>query len=206
MNNKRLIASKLLEKGAVKLSPSRSFVWASGIKSPIYCDNRKLLSYPDVRKMVAAEFADIIKQKYPTADVIAGVATGAIAWGILTAEILNKPFIYVRSQQKKHGLGNRIEGDVQENSSCVVIEDLVSTGGSSISAVNALHDANINVKGMLALFSYDLPVSKKNFNAKNCELTTLTNFDILLEEATGREYINDNERKDILNWRNEQKV
>ena len=200
-NEQVQLAAKLLEKNAVKLNPARTFVWASGIKSPIYCDNRKLLSYSDVRKIVAKAFASKIKEKYSDVEIIAGVATGAIAWGILVAEILEKPFIYIRSQQKKHGLGNRIEGEIGNCRKVVVIEDLISTGGSSLSAVKALRESDIEVLGMMALFSYGLPVAKRNFETENCELTTLTNFEVLLQEAKNKGYITLAESMDILDWK-----
>lgn len=205
MMNVKTVAKELLNKNAVKLSPDYSFVWASGIKAPIYCDNRKLLSYPSTRRNLADAFSEIIREKYPAADVIAGVATGAIAWGVLVAEILEKPFIYVRPQKKSHGLGNLIEGELPTGKSVLVIEDLISTGGSSLRAVEALREQSADVLGMLALFSYNLPVARKNFKAASCDLTTLSNFDVLLSQAVRDELISKSESEQILNWREEQR-
>jgi orotate phosphoribosyltransferase len=198
------VAGELLDKKAVKLSAEYSFVWASGIKAPIYCDNRKLLSYPETRRNLVNAFAELISEKYPKADVIAGVATGAIAWGVLVAEILEKPFVYVRPQKKMHGLGNQIEGELPTGSSVLVIEDLVSTGGSSLRAVDALREQSAEVLGMLALFSYNLPVADNNFKAASCSITTLSDFDVLLKQAVRDELISETDLKTMINWRNKQ--
>jgi len=198
------VAGELLDKKAVKLSAEYSFVWASGIKAPIYCDNRKLLSYPETRRNLVNAFAELISEKYPKADVIAGVATGAIAWGVLVAEILEKPFVYVRPQKKMHGLGNQIEGELPTGSSVLVIEDLVSTGGSSLRAVDALREQSAEVLGMLALFSYNLPVADNNFKAASCSITALSDFDVLLKQAVRDELISETDLKTMINWRNKQ--
>ncbi|MEA2041020.1 MAG: orotate phosphoribosyltransferase [Bacteroidota bacterium] len=194
----------LLAKKAVKLSPDKGFTWASGIKSPIYCDNRKLLSYPKVRSQITKTFANYIRKNFPAVDVIAGVATGAIAWGVLVAQELEKSFIYVRSNAKAHGLANRIEGEYKAGDVCLVIEDLVSTGGSSLEAVKALREEGMGVKEMMALFSYDLPVSKINFETAECQLTTLTNFEDLLQTAEKTGYIKKPEKHGILEWQKKQ--
>jgi orotate phosphoribosyltransferase len=204
MMNVQTVAKELLIKNAVKLSPDYSFTWASGIKAPIYCDNRKLLSYPDLRRNLANAFAELVGEKYPETEIVAGVATGAIAWGLLVADILEKPFVYVRPQKKSHGLGNRIEGVLPEGSAVLVIEDLVSTGGSSLSAVEALRDESAKVLGMLALFSYNLPVAQKNFRAASCNIDTLSNFDVLLGQAVGDDIISEAQANKMLNWRDKQ--
>ena len=155
------IAGSLLQIKAIKLNPTNHFTWASGWYSPIYCDNRKILSYPAVRKQVYEAFADLVAEKYPEAEVLAGVATGAIAHGVLVAEKMGKPFIYVRSAPKSHGLTNQVEGEVKPGSKVVVIEDLVSTGGSSLSAVDALKKAGCDVLGMVAIFTYGFPTAEQ---------------------------------------------
>lgn len=194
-------AYKLLKIKAVKLSSGNLFTWASGIKSPVYCDNRKILSFPETRNYIKKQFAEMIKIKYPDADVIAGVATGAIAIGVLIADILDKPFIYVRSAAKKHGLSNRIEGVLKKNDKVVVIEDLISTGKSSLDAVNVIKEKGNKVLGMCAIFSYKLPVADKNFREADCELTTLSDFDILSRLAFDNDYISEKELEIIKNWK-----
>jgi len=196
-----LISEKLLQIKAIKLQPANPFTWASGWKSPIYCDNRKTLSYPDIRKLIANSFAEIIKQKYKDVDVIAGVATGAIAIGVLVAEILNLPFIYVRSSSKGHGLQNQIEGVYVKNQKVVVIEDLVSTGGSSLKAVDALRSSELNVLGMLAIFTYGFKQAENNFALNNCELTTLSNYNSLINIAIKTNYIDKDFLPTLEKWR-----
>ncbi|MDL2230758.1 orotate phosphoribosyltransferase, partial [Alistipes sp. OttesenSCG-928-L06] len=161
------IAKSLLQIKAIKLNPASPFTWASGWNSPIYCDNRKTLSYPAVRKQVYEAFAQVISEKYPQADIIAGVATGAIAHGVLAAEAMGKPFIYVRSAPKSHGMTNQVEGEYTPGAKVVVIEDLVSTGGSSLNAVEALRDAGCEVLGMVAIFTYGFPKAEENFAQNN---------------------------------------
>lgn len=195
------IAKFLLQIKAIKLQVSNPFTWASGWKSPIYCDNRKTLSYPEIRNFIKNHFADIILKKYPDVEVIAGVATGAIAQGVLVAEVLNLPFVYIRSSSKAHGLENLIEGEINENQKVVVIEDLISTGGSSLKAVNALRKANCNVLGMLAIFTYGFDISKNNFIKNNCELTTLSDYNILIDFALEENYINKKELEILKKWR-----
>lgn len=186
---------------AIKLQPENPFTWASGWKSPIYCDNRKTLSYPNVREVMKQAFAEKVRTMYPDAEVIAGVATGAIAVGVLVAEALNLPFIYVRSASKDHGLGNQIEGYYEEGQKVVVIEDLISTGGSSLKAVEALRAANVNVLGMLAIFTYQFPVSVEAFEKAQCKVDTLTNYTALVDLATERNYINANQMASLKEWR-----
>lgn len=195
-----ITASELLKIGAVKLSPENPFTWASGIKSPIYCDNRKILSFPETRNFIKTALAQMIAQKYPDADVIAGVATGAIASGALVADILGKPFIYIRSEPKKHGLTNRIEGVLEKGQKVVVIEDLISTGGSSLNAVEAVRETGNDVLGMCAIFTYDLPAAHKNFKEADCELTVLTNFRTLADFASKNNYIQEKDIEGLLKW------
>ncbi len=199
MNNKR-IAIELLKREAVKLSPERKFVWASGIHSPIYCDNRKLLSFPESRNLIVDFFTEVSKREYPDTEVIAGVATGAIAWGALVAEKLQLPFIYVRSNKKQHGLSNRIEGLSPKNKKVLVIEDLISTGNSSLNAVAALRETGAEILGMTAIFTYLLPQSANNFKENNCTLNCLSDFNILISEAVKQKYISEKEAEDIVSW------
>jgi orotate phosphoribosyltransferase len=195
------IAELLLQINAIKLSPENPFTWASGWKSPIYCDNRIILSYVKARHQVAQQMAEYIKQNYPTVELIAGVATGAIGIGILVAELLNLPFVYVRPEPKKHGRQNQIEGSVSQNQKTVVIEDLISTGMSSINAVKALRDSSLDVLGMVAIFSYAFDISKENFEKENVKLHTLSNYHFLLEKAIEIGYISEKELDTLNQWR-----
>ncbi len=195
------VAEKLLKIKAIKLQPSMPFTWASGWKSPIYCDNRKTLSYPEVRSYIKEEFCKLIKEKYPNAEVIAGVATGAIAQGALVAEELGLPFIYVRSSPKGHGLENMIEGDLKPKQKVVVIEDLISTGGSSLKAVEAIRDNGCEVLGMMAIFTYEFPASTEAFKEHKVKLTTLSNYSSMLEVALETDYIAHNELETLQEWR-----
>ncbi len=170
----------LLDIKAIKLSPENPFTWASGRKSPIYCDNRLTLSYPPIRTYLRQQFVSIVNEMFSNVDVIAGVATGGIAQGVLVAQDLGKPFIYVRPEAKSHGMKNQIEGDVKPGQTVFVIEDLISTGKSSLLAVDALRDAGCDVKGMAAIFTYELEVAKKNFEEKNVALQTITNYSLSL--------------------------
>lgn len=195
------VAKHLLEIKAVKLNPSNPFTWASGIKSPIYCDNRKTLSYPEIRTFLTKGFVEIIRNKYPDVQVIAGVATGAIAIGVLVAQELNLPFIYIRSSQKDHGMQNQIEGDYQKGQKVVIVEDLVSTGMSSLAAFSALQQAEMNVLGMLAIYTYNLPKAIKNFEDNKCELYTLTDYDSTVNTAITINYIKEEELETLIEWK-----
>jgi len=197
----RIIASLLLQSKAIKLNAEKPFTWASGIKSPIYCDNRQTLSYPQVRRQIALQLTKLIKEFFPDAAVIAGVATGAIAHGILVAEELGLPFVYVRNAPKGHGLGNVVEGRILKGQKTLVIEDLVSTGKSSIAAVKALREAGFEVAGMLAIFSYGLPEADEAMAENNCELVTLSNYTCLLETALQEGLINHEELELLAKWR-----
>ena len=179
--SEKKVAESLLKIKAIKLQPSEPFTWASGWKSPIYCDNRKTLSFPEIRTLVRDEFVKTVKAKYPQVEVIAGVATGAIAQGALVAQELGLPFIYVRSSPKDHGLGNLIEGDLKAGQKVVVIEDLISTGGSSLKAAEAVRAAGAEVLGMVAIFTYGFPVSENAFKEHKVELTTLSNYNAMIE-------------------------
>ena len=194
-------ADFLLQIKAIKLDIANPFTWSSGIKSPIYCDNRKTLSYPKIRTFIRQEFVKLINDEFGTVNLIAGVATGAIAAGVLVAQDLGLPFVYVRSEKKDHGLSNQIEGVVESGQSVVVIEDLISTGQSSLNAVAALREAGCNVKGMVAIFTYNLPEAKVNFNKANCQLVTLTDYDILIKKALERNYIKESDLKSLIQWR-----
>ena len=196
-----MTAKFLLQIKAVKLNDENPFTWASGRKSPIYCDNRITLSYPEIRTFIRQRFVDLIVEQFGDVDVIAGVATGGIAQGALVAQELGKPFVYVRSEEKKHGLTNQIEGIIKSGQSVVVVEDLVSTGKSSLIAVNALREKGCNVKGMVAIFTYNLAVAKKNFEDADVVLRTLTNYDRLIDVAKEEEYIKASAMDSLAKWR-----
>lgn len=197
----KIIARQLLEIKAVQLSPEKPFTWASGLKAPIYCDNRKILSYPKAREIVYKRLASVIEQNYPKADCIAGVATGAIAWGVLVAEHLGKPFVYVRPKPKDHGTGAQVEGELPLGANVVMVEDLISTGQSSLSAVEAIEKIGGQVLGMVAIFSYNLDKSRRAFEYRNLELRTLTNYDTLIDEAVSCNYIKEGELETLRDWR-----
>lgn len=197
----QLIAENLLQIKAIKLQPANPFTWASGWKSPIYCDNRKTLSYPAIRKIIAQAFAQKVKELYPNAEVIAGVATGAIAVGVLAAEELGLPFIYVRSSSKAHGLTNTVEGYYEQGQKVVVIEDLISTGGSSLKAVESLREAGCEVLGMLAIFTYGFDTATQNFSEKGCKLDTLSNYNALITLAIEKNYITQEQLSSLQEWR-----
>ena len=195
------IAESLLQIKAIKLNQANHFTWASGWYSPIYCDNRKILSYPAVRKQVYEGFERIIAEKYPDADIIAGVATGAIAHGVLVAERMGKPFIYVRSSPKTHGLTNQVEGEYWPGAKVVVVEDLVSTGGSSLSAVEALREAGCDVLGMVAIFTYGFPTAAENFAGADVKLDTLSDYKTMIELAAKQGYVHEDELQTLQQWR-----
>ncbi len=194
-------AELLLQIKAIKLSPTDPFTWASGWKSPIYCDNRVTLSYPPIRNFLKEEMAKLIEKKYGKPDVIAGVATGAIAIGVLVAQELGIPFVYVRPEQKKHGRKNQIEGFLDSGQNVVVVEDLISTGKSSLHAVSALKEAGAVVKGMIAIFSYGFELATTNFKENNVELAILSNYENLLEQALDSNYISEKELLVLQEWR-----
>ncbi|GLB52095.1 orotate phosphoribosyltransferase [Neptunitalea chrysea] len=194
-------AELLLQINAIKLNPKNPFTWSSGWKSPIYCDNRVILSYPTIRNYVRENIGKQIENIYGKPDVIAGVATGAIGIGMLVAEYLGIPFVYVRPEPKKHGRQNQIEGFLDKGQNVVVVEDLISTGGSSLNAVKALKDAGAIVKGMIAIFSYGFAIADNNFKEANVELHTISNYMHLLEQATNTGYITEDEVDALQLWR-----
>jgi orotate phosphoribosyltransferase len=195
------VTKRLLAINTIKIQPDIPFTWASGWKSPIYCDNRKVLSFPETRTFICSQFVKLVREKYPNAEAIAGVATGAIAHGVLVAEALQLPFIYVRSKPKGHGLENLIEGDIQPGTKVVIIEDLVSTGGSSLSAAEAVRNYGAEVLGMLAIFTYNFPLAAKNFEEAKIELTTLSNYNLLLKMAYDSGEISDEQLESLNKWR-----
>ncbi len=195
------IASILLDIKAIKLSPNNPFTWASGLRSPIYCDNRVTLSYPEKRGYIKDVIAKTIKDNYPDAEVIAGVATAGIPQGVLVANELNLPFVYIRSSAKDHGMTNKIEGKLDEGKKVVVIEDLVSTGKSSLNAVTALRDANVEVMGMISIFTYGLEIANDNFKVNNCELISLSDYDTMIGMAVANKYVSGDDENSLLLWR-----
>lgn len=194
-------AELLLQINAIKLNSKNPFTWASGWKSPIYCDNRIILSFPAIRNYIRDEFSKNIEKQFGKPDVIAGVATGAIGIGILVAESLGLPFVYVRPEAKKHGRLNQVEGFLQKGQNVIVVEDLISTGNSSLLAVEALRNEGANIKGMAAVFSYGFQVAEDNFANANVDLFTLSNYENLLELAVAKEYITETEQDLLQQWR-----
>lgn len=195
------VAEFLLQIKAVKLQPNEPFTWASGWSSPIYCDNRLTLSYPAIRTHIRQAYAESILKQFGKPDLIAGVATGGIAQGALVAQELGIPFVYVRSSAKGHGLGNQIEGHFEKGQRVVVIEDLISTGGSSLVAVNALREAGCEVRGLVAIFSYGFDLAIKNFQDADCPFVTLSDYDHLIDQALKLEYVTDSDVKSLKSWK-----
>lgn len=201
MSREELIAKDLLSIKAVFLSPDEPFTWASGIKSPIYCDNRLTLSYPKVRNDIEKGLAELVQENYPDCEVLMGTSTAGIAHAALVADILNKPMGYVRGSNKSHGRQNRIEGAVREGMKVVVVEDLISTGGSSLEVVDALREAGCEVLGLVAIFTYGLKDSIKNFADKDCYFVTLSNYDALLPVAVEHNYIKEEALEKLKAWK-----
>ena len=201
LSTQQTVARHLLNVQAVRLQPNAPFTWSSGWKSPIYCDNRVTLAYPDVRTFIKNALADLIREQFPTADVIAGVATAGIPQGALVADVLNLPYCYVRPEPKAHGMGKQIEGQLADNQRVVVIEDLISTGGSSLKVVDALRAAGAEVLGMAAIFTYGFPIADQNFAEKNVQLACLSNYDVLLTEAQALDYIPADALASLAAWR-----
>jgi orotate phosphoribosyltransferase len=200
------VAEFLLKIKAVKLQPEKPFTWAAGWKSPIYCDNRKTLSYPEIRTYLRQMFVELITEQYGKPDVIAGVATGGIALGALVAQEMGIPFVYIRSSSKAHGLNNQVEGEIHSGQSVVVLEDLVSSGKSSLVAVDALREIGCNVKGMVAIFTYGFEEAENNFAEKKCKLHTLSDYPTLLRQAVASNYINDNQLASLNTWREDPSI
>ena len=203
MTDSKVVASKLLEANAVRLSPQESFTWASGWKSPIYCDNRKVLSFPYIRDYVKSEMCNIIFEKFPEAELLAGVATAGIAWGAMAADQLKLPYVYVRPKPKEHGLGNQIEGYYEKGQKLVVIEDLVSTGKSSLQVVDVLKKEGLDVLGMVSIFTYDFAVAKKAIENAALRYFSLTDYPTLLELALEQGKITSEQSGILLKWRDD---
>ncbi len=201
MNDAKVVAGKLLDVQAVKLSPNDPFTWASGWKSPIYCDNRKVLSFPYVRDYVKSELCNVIFEKFPEADVLAGVATAGIAWGAMAADQLKLPYVYVRPKPKEHGLGNQIEGNLQAGQKVIVVEDLISTGKSSLQVVEVLRNAGVEVVGMVSIFTYQFPQAAEAFEKAGVPYQSLTDYPTLISLALERNIVSANNEAELLKWR-----
>lgn len=201
MTNEKAIAEKLLQINAIKLNPTQPFTWASGWKSPIYCDNRTVLSFPYIRDYIKSEMCNVVFEQFPEADMLAGVATAGIAWGAMAADQLKLPYIYVRPKPKEHGMGNQIEGAFEPGKKVVVIEDLVSTGKSSLQVVDVLKAAGLDVVGMVSIFTYDFPVAEAAFKAYELKYRSLTNFPVLIDLAIEKGLVSAEHQKVILQWR-----
>ena len=195
------VAELLLEAKAIKLNPEKPFQWSSGWQSPIYCDNRVALSYPDTRTYIKKILAELIRTEYPNVDVVVGVATGGIAQGALVADVLELPFAYVRPEPKKHGMGNQIEGRIEPGQSVIIVEDLISTGGSSLKVVDVLRSAGIEVAGMVAIFTYGFELASSNFAEKDVKLNVLSNYNALIETALEHDYISSEQVESLSAWR-----
>lgn len=200
-NTNKRVAELLLEAQAIKLSPEKPFQWSSGWLSPIYCDNRVALSYPDTRTFIKKVLAERIREEYPQVEAVVGVATGGVAQGALIADLLELPFAYVRPEPKKHGMGNQIEGRLEKGQSVIIIEDLISTGGSSLKVVDVLRDAEIEVAGMAAIFTYGFEIAEQNFAEKNVKLSTICNYNALIEVALELNYISASQVESLSAWR-----
>lgn len=205
MNIEQAVAKNLLDIKAVSLQPNDPFTWASGIKSPIYCDNRLVLSFPEKRSVVVQGFVELITSQYPEAEVIIGTATAGIPWGAMVADKMEKPFGYVRSSNKTHGKGNKIEGKIEKGAKVVVVEDLISTGGSVKDVIESLREAGAEVLGVVAIFTYLLPASTELFASIACEFKTLSNYDVLLDVALELNYIQDQDLEKLKAWKQDPK-
>ncbi|MFZ9660932.1 MAG: orotate phosphoribosyltransferase [Chitinophagaceae bacterium] len=201
MTNEKAVAEKLLQAEAVKLSPNSPFTWASGWKSPIYCDNRKALGFPYIRDFIKSELCNLIFQKFPEVELLAGVATAGIAWGAMAADQLKLPYIYVRPKPKDHGLGNQIEGYYKPGQKTLIIEDLISTGKSSLQVVDVVREAGMDVIGMVSIFTYGFDVADQSFQEKNIEYASLTNYSSLVSLALEKGKINPEMESTLLEWR-----
>ena len=201
MTNEKAVAEKLLQINAIKLNPTQPFTWASGWKSPIYCDNRKALSFPFIRDFIKSEMCNVVFEHFPDAGLLAGVATAGIAWGAMAADQLKLPYIYVRPKPKEHGLGNQIEGFYEKGQKVVVIEDLVSTGKSSLQVVDVLKEAGLDVVGMVSIFTYGFPVAEQAFKQYDLPYRSLTNFPVLIDLAIEKRIVSAEHQQVILKWR-----
>ena len=203
MTDAKAVAEKLLQVNAVKLNPEHPFTWASGWKSPIYCDNRKVLSFPFTRDFIKSEMCNIIFEKFPDAELLAGVATAGIAWGAMAADQLKLPYVYVRPKPKEHGLGNQIEGFYESGQKTVVIEDLVSTGKSSLQVVDVLRESGLNIAGMVSIFNYGFPVATEAFNKASLVYYSLTDYPTLISLAVEQKIISPGQQEILLKWRDD---
>ena len=203
MTNEKAIAEKLLQINAVKLNLQQPFNWASGWKSPVYCDNRRILSFPFVRDYIKSELANIVFEKFPQAELVAGVATAGIAWGILVADQLKLPYVYVRPKPKEHGLGNQVEGYYEKNQKTVIIEDLVSTGKSSLEVVQVLRNSGVTVSGMVSIFTYDFRIATESFDTASVKYYSLTNYPVLIDLAIEKGLVSHDQQEILLKWRND---
>ena len=201
MKNEKIIAEKLLQAGAVKLSPEQPFTWASGWKSPIYCDNRKVLSFPFLRDFIKSEMCNVIFEQFPNAELIAGVATAGIAWGAMAADQLKLPFVYVRPKPKEHGLGNQVEGFFKAGQKAVVVEDLISTGKSSLQVVDVLRNAGVEVIGLVSIFNYGFTAAQEAFKKAGVELESLTNYESLIKLAIEKNIVSEGAEHLLQSWR-----
>jgi orotate phosphoribosyltransferase len=201
MTNEKAVAEKLLQVNAIKLNVNEPFTWASGWKSPIYCDNRKVLSFPYVREFIKSEMSNIIFEQFPDAEMLAGVATAGIAWGAMAADQLKLPYIYVRPKPKEHGLGNQIEGYFEQGQKTIVIEDLISTGKSSLQVVDVLKNAGINVIGMVSIFTYGFPVAAEAFAKAGVPYKSLTNYETLISLVIEKNIITPGQKDILLKWK-----
>jgi orotate phosphoribosyltransferase len=201
MINEKATAEKLLQINAIKLSPQQPFTWASGWKSPIYCDNRKVLSFPFSRDFIKSEMCNVVFEKFPAADILAGVGTAGIPWGAMVSDQLKLPYVYVRPKPKEHGMGNQIEGVYEKGAKVVVIEDLISTGKSSLEVVDVLRKAGVEVIGMVAIFTYGFDIADKAFSEAGVPYITLTNYNTLIELAVEKGIVTGEQEKTLLNWR-----
>src|SRR5262245_28637474 len=203
MTDAKIVAEKLLQVNAVKLNVNEPFTWASGWKSPIYCDNRRVLSFPFIRDFIKSELCNVVFEKFPDAGLLAGVATAGIAWGAMAADQLKLPYVYVRPKPKEHGLGNQIEGYYEPGQPTVVIEDLVSTGKSSLQVVDVLKAAGLNVVGMVSIFTYDFPVAAAGFKEAGLEYHSLTNYPVLIGQAIDKGIVSAGQEGILLKWRDD---
>ncbi len=201
MTNEKAVAEKLLQVNAIKLNPEQPFTWASGWKSPIYCDNRKVLSFPFIRDFIKSEMCNVVFEKFPSADMLAGVATAGIAWGAMAADQLKLPYMYVRPRPKEHGLGNQIEGFYESGQKVLVIEDLISTGRSSLQVVEVLRQAGLDVVGMLSIFTYGFTEAGKAFADAGVPYLSLTNYEVLIQLALEKGLVSAAQENTLLNWR-----
>ena len=203
MTNEKAVAEKLLQINAIKLSPQQPFTWASGWKSPIYCDNRRVLSFPFIRDFIKSEMCNLVFEQYPTADILAGVATAGIPWGAMVADQLKLPYIYVRPKPKEHGLGNQIEGFYEKGQKVVVVEDLISTGKSSLEVVEVLRKAGLEVVGMVSIFTYGFKIASDAFKTAGLEYKSLTNYATLIDLAVEKGIVTADQQNTLLNWRSD---